>query len=125
MAKQQAQQQQEHSAMEKLQATFKRMREMEPTKLERGIVAALHDIHRRVIEEPWFGKPVFDVLYNSNQRAATGQRDKPIEEDKQRVAEGTAYQHDYTPDGFYGRHQDKNADQQNAHERDDDLGLER
>jgi hypothetical protein len=125
MAKQPTPQQQEQGAMEKLQATFKRMREMEPTKLERGIVAALHDIHRRVIEEPWFGKPVFDILHNSNQRALTGQRDKPVDEDKQRVSEGPWYQHDYNPDALYGRNQDKETEQQNACERDDDHGMER
>ena len=125
MTKNPTPQQQEHSAIEKLQATFKRMREMEPTKLERSFAAAINDISRRCVEEPWFGKPVFDVLYNSNQRAVTGQRDKPLDEDKQRVSEGAAYQHDYNPETFYGRNQDKDAGQQQTRGRDDDLGMER
>jgi hypothetical protein len=143
MAKQPTPQQQEHSAMEKLQATFKRMREMEPSRFVQYfkeavmetrddlgkpwdyVYGSLLDVHRRVIEEPTYGKPMFDMLYNVNQRATTGQKDKLMDEDKQRVAEGPAYQHDYSPDGFYGRSQDKSAEQQHARSRDDDHGMER
>ena len=90
------------------------------------VYTSLLDVHRRLIDEPWFGKPSFDILYNVNQRAATGkQKDKPMDEDKQRVAEGTPYQHDYSPDAFYGKNQSKDAEQQQARGRDDDLGMER
>ena len=58
------------------------------------------------------------------QRAAAGQRDRPVEEDQQRETEGTAYQHDYNPTGFY-RTQDKDAEQQQARGREDEHGMER
>src|SRR5262245_20180771 len=80
IAKQATQPQEEtKSPIEKFLATAEKMIDVAGPKL----VAALHDIHRRVIEEPWFGKPVFDVLYNANQRAAAEKTDKLLDEDRQ------------------------------------------
>ncbi len=122
MAKQHPHQQQqpEHSAVATFLATADKMLDVAIPKL----AAVMNDIRRRCVEEPWFGKPVFDVLYNANQRAAAGQRDRPVEEDQQRETEGTAYQHDYNPTGFY-RTQDKDAEQQQARGREDEHGMER
>lgn len=111
------------TASEKLQDTFKRMREMEPTKLERGIVAALHDIHRRVIEEPWFGRTIHDVVAFYNQRGNWKDKDPPGDDLNPSQGKGSA--HDYSPNAFYGRNQSKEGEQQEAQQREQSRGMER
>ena len=48
------------AAREEMQASVNRLQA--PTKFERYLAGALHDIHRRVFEEGWFGKTVHDVV---------------------------------------------------------------
>lgn len=111
------------TASENLQETFKRMREMEPTKLERGIVAALHDIHRRVIEEPWFGRTIHDVVAFYNQRGYSKDKDPPG--DDLSPPQGKGLVHDYNPDAFYGRNQGKESERQESQQQERSRGMER
>lgn len=114
------------TSLERLQETIKQICSMPPTALERAFAAAVNDISRRCVEEPWFGRPVFDVLYNQQHRTtgkpSAGQR---IEGEDRQSSEETGHQHDYSPDAFYGRSQEQEAEQQNARARDDDRGMER
>jgi len=44
------------------------------------------DVNRRVFEEPWFGKPVADILFERQQGTVHGpSRDKPEEQDAAKV----------------------------------------
>lgn len=114
------------SSLDRLQETIKQIRNMPPTAVERGFAAAINDISRRCVEEPWFGRPVFDVLYNQQHRttgkASAGQR---IEGEDRQLSEETDRRHDYSPDAFYGRNQGQEAEQQKSRERENDYGLER
>lgn len=114
------------SSLDRLQETIKQIRNMPPTAVERGFAAAINDISRRCVEEPWFGRPVFDVLYNQQHRtihgSSAGQR---LEGEDRQLSEESGHQHDYSPDAFYGRNQGQEGQQQQSRERENDHGLER
>jgi hypothetical protein len=86
-----------------------------PTAFELGVVRALHDIHRRVIEEPWFGRTIHDVVSYYNQRLGEEheKEQEPAREPaqhnvQQNTQENTQenkqeHEHDYSPDVFFGR----------------------
>lgn len=84
-----------------------------PTAFELGVVRALHDIHRRVIEEPWFGRTVHDVVSFYNQRLGEEheKEQEPAREPVQHNVQQNEQQntqeqgHDYSPDVLYGRDQ--------------------
>ena len=80
-----------------------------------GVYAAMADINRRVFEEPWFGRPVQDVLHNIHSRAKDTDKDRLVEQDK-----GPG--HDYDPAAFYGHGKDT---QQQDYQQQRELGLER
>lgn len=92
----------------------------QPSRLGQYIVGALHDIHRRVIEEGWYGKTVHDVVshYQYNPRREPNQA---IRDDQEAGKESGQ---DYSPDAFYGRNQEQEA-QAATVERDEGLGMER
>lgn len=103
---------------ERLRNTINHLREIGPTPFELAVVRALHDIHRRVIEEPWFGRTIHDVAHHINQRLGQehekGQEPQhdydPAEFYSNTRAQGSA--HDYSPEKFYGR--EEGAGQQRA-----------
>ena len=86
-----------------------------PTAFELGVVRALHDIHRRVIEEPWFGRTIHDVVSHYNQRLGKEyeaekepEQDAALKQGQQNTQEkkkgtGQEVKHDYSPETFYGR----------------------
>jgi hypothetical protein len=80
----------------------------QPSRLGQYIVGALHDIHRRVIEEGWFGKTVHDVVdyYHYNPRRDPNQtmRDDDV---------------------LHGRNQAEEEQDATLERDDDDLGMER
>jgi hypothetical protein len=90
----------------------------EPSRFGQYVVGALHDIHRRVIEEGWYGKTVHDTVehYQYNPRESN-----PARRDDQDA--GNASEHDYSPDAFFGRGQEE--EQAATVEQDEDLGMER
>ena len=77
----------------------------QPSRLGQYVVGALHDIHRRVIEEGWFQKTVHDVVehYQYNPRRDPNQ---PRRDDQEA---GKDSGQDYSPDAFYGRSQEQEA----------------
>ena len=70
------------------------------TAQESGLMGALNDIYRRVIENGWFGKDVFDGRFQSDQQMGAGY--------DQRAA-------------FYGLDQPEQQAQDREEERGDDL----
>ena len=65
---------------------------------ESGLMGALNDIYRRVIENPWFGKDIFDGRFQSDtqqmgtgydQRAAFYGLDKPEQQAQDREQDRT------------------------------------
>lgn len=120
--------QKEKTAADILKETFKRMREAGPSKqdITRNFVAALHDIHRRVIEEPWFGRTIHDVVSHYNQRIGQdGGKGKAPPGDDLPSSQGKGSIHDYNPDAFYGRNQNKEGEQQEAQQQERSRGMER
>ena len=73
-----------------------------------GIMSAMDDIYRRVIEQAWFGKDVNDVLHHIHNRPDPADP-KSLDQERNdknpdRTAEPPAGpEHDYSPDRFYGR----------------------
>jgi hypothetical protein len=73
----------------------------QPSRLGQYVVAALHDIHRHVFEEGWFGKTVYDTVehYQYNPRC-----DQNVKQTMQNQDE-----HDFAGDyerdryGIYGK----------------------
>lgn len=112
--------------LEKMQESLRKLREMGPTNFERSVVTALHDIYRRVFEEPWFGKPVFDILYNyTNRLGQERNRLKNHPDQDLGKPESQGFSHDYSPDAFYGRNQGQEKDQHEAPQQEYGRGMER
>jgi hypothetical protein len=94
----------------------------QPSRLGQYVVGALHDIHRRVFEEGWFGKTVHDVVshYQYNPRRDPSQATRDDQD------AGKASEHDYSPDTFFGRNQEKESQVASMDvEQEEDLGMER
>lgn len=92
----------------------------QPSRLGQYVVGALHDIHRRVIEEGWYGKTVHDVVshYQYNPRRDPNQAMRDDQD------AGKDALHDYSPDTFFGRGEEREA-QAAAIEQDTGSGMER
>ena len=68
------------------------------------------DINRRVIEEPWFGKPVADILFERQQSPM--QRDRNVDQD---VGKQTQQQENFW-ENFFGQQQAAEREQQQGPE---------
>src|SRR5258708_112675 len=106
-----------------------------PTAFELGVVRALHDIHRRVIEEPWYGRTIHDVVSHYNQRLGREyekeKEQEPAPAQSQEQNQGTEQEvpHDYSPDTFFGRdkasldrQQERSQQEQHAQEQGKERG---
>ena len=106
-----------------------------PNRFELAIASALHDIHRRCIEEPWYGRTVYDVVHNYNSnidqklkeyerqaRQQPAQQKEPPGDDlevkpgQEISAEGFYGKeeesgHNYDPSTFYGTNQEQEQQQ--------------
>ena len=106
-------------AKEQLAAGNKARNDMQG-KVWDGVMSALDDIHRRVIEQGFYGRDVNDVLHhihnrpdpeksnakNIDQDLGSGQKnaDKDKDASPDKASEQTAGpEHDYSPDRFYNR----------------------
>ena len=76
----------------------------QPSRLGQYVVGALHDIHRRVIEEGWFGKTVHDVVEHYQYNPRDPNSNQKMRDDQET---GQASQQDYSPATFYGQSQAK------------------
>lgn len=84
--------------------------------LWQGVYSAMADINRRVFEEPWFGRPVNDVLQHVQSRVdRSANKDRPVDQNaEQTLAQGQDpahaspdHSHDYDPKAFYGREEEQ------------------
>ena len=103
-----------------------------PNRFELAIASALHDIHRRCIEEPWYGRTVYDVVHNYNAdierkirafEQQPGREKEPPGDDleikpgQEISAEGFYGKeeeagHNYDPGAFYGTNQEQEQQDQ-------------
>jgi hypothetical protein len=60
---------------------------------------ALADVNRRVIEEPWFGKPVADILFERQQGTVHGPGRDKLEEQEEAKAEQPVQEKEATVHG--------------------------
>lgn len=71
-------------AAEKTQEAVDKLRESPMAewygKAQEMLRGPIEDIRRRVVEEPWFGKPVADILYE-RQQGNLGRQTNKVEED--------------------------------------------
>jgi hypothetical protein len=58
----------EAGTFQEMQAAVDMRRAQMHDRVARGVIGALDDIHRRVIEEPWFGRTIHDVVNHINGR---------------------------------------------------------
>jgi hypothetical protein len=71
-----------------------------------GIYSAFEDIHRRLIDEGWFGKTVHDGVQKMYDR-----------ENEKTFGVGEGEGNDYTPDRFYGLHPEQAQERERGIER--------
>jgi hypothetical protein len=85
-----------------------------------SVRGAMADINRRVFEEPWFGKPVQDILFDRQQNPID--RDKRVDQEvgKQGTVHGEQKQQEAGKDNFwesfFGKNQAAEQEQQQGPE---------
>jgi hypothetical protein len=76
-----------------------RMRQETMGQIYDGVRGVMADIHRRVIDEPWFGKTTQDVIYN--QQFSRGDANRNVDQDPETSQE--AKQEAALMESFYGK----------------------
>ena len=125
MAKQNVQSQQEPSIGQKVLTGLYNVADY----FAGSAIAAMWDIHAKLIDQGWFGRDSFNTMYYQNRRTVgldqNQKQEVSLEDTKQPVIEKHGQAHNFTPDAFYGRNSDKEAAQHQVRGREDDLGMER
>lgn len=124
MAKQSVQSQQEPGIWQKIASGAYNVADY----LVGSAIAAMWDVHDKLIDRGWFGGNSFNTMYYQNRRSVgldQNQKEAVSPEDaKQPVKEAHEHAPDFSPDVFYGRqNSEKTTEPQQARGRDDDLDL--